>query len=513
MKTISTLLLVFATLYSLAQEPVVTWKEISKEESQFKAIVADPRSGNLVKLSLQREGKKKNTKWNALLTKYDGSLNMLHSTALASPTEEGRYEYLFQVGDKSYAVFRKPENDAVYSFSVQQIDLESLQPVGKLIPVGTFQVIANKAVNSKPYLLSSDGKRVLFSGFVQDEKAKTSGFILAQFDENMQEQWRKSLSNSKSDYHRIIGLTNQGVAICYKAEYSSGKSPESKVTLLQVSGSGETDPIPVEVPGQYVNAVYLMNETAGGYRLFGLTAQMAGRGHSGYFTADVDLKAKKLHVIAKDNFSLSLLQKLAKREEAFNQPLHATPSFLPIEIMTRGDVTHVLLEASGRDPLQHIRDSRNAGKRFIPESEIVWINGSILEIRLSSDGSSSVNHFYKEQYTDATDMLGSGFAVLMPKDDLIFVYNGWRRNIENDKPVERNAFGYSEYNKSSLIYSKMEADGSTERKVLFDNKPNGFYPAVAHFFKLNDKKLILVGSTSLDPQEVSKEALGILELR
>jgi hypothetical protein len=258
----------------------------------------------------------------------------------------------------------------------------------------------------------------------------------------------------------------------------------------------------------------VINETTGGYRLFGLFAHVAGRGHSGYFTANVDAAQKQATITIKENFDLSLLQRLAKQEEAFNQPLHAIGAFRPLYVseQANGDV-HVVLENRSRDPLQHIRDSRNLGKRIIPESDIVWLNQSILDIILRKDGSSQVNLFSKQQYSDGTDRLGSGFAFLAPGKDLYFFFNGWRKNIENDKPVERNSFGFSDYSKTSFVMATMENDGTAQRKILFDNKPNGFYPAVVHFYKVNDKKMILVGQTGLDPQDVSKEVLGMLEIK
>jgi hypothetical protein len=513
MKALFTLIFIFIAALVVAQEPVVTWKQLSAEEFQFKSIVPQPGSSNFVKLSLQKEGKRKNTKWNAILTRYDASLNALQSVSIANPLEDGNYEYLFQLNNKTYCVFRKQEEDKVYSFSVQQIDLNSLQPTGKPVQVGTFSVLTDASVIAKPYTISSDGKSVLFFGFAEEKKSNSNSYVLAQFNEDMQEKWRKTLPNQKGEYHRILGVDNQGVAICAKFEPIGGKL-EKKAKLLHVSAQPAIDEIPVEVTGNFVNELKILSDVPGGYRLFGLYGQVAGRGNSGYFTADVNPSEKKATIIIKENFALSLLQKLAKQIEAFNQPLHLTGSFEPIYIFHQPNETiHIILENRSKDFLQHTRDNRNLNKRVIPESEIVWLNMSIIDIVLQKDGKSTVNLFSKQQHTDASDRLGSEFVALPHKEDVLFFYNGWRSNVENDKPIVLHSFGFADYSKSSFVFAKMEKDGSIEKKVLFDNKSNGFYPSIVHFHKVSDTKIIIVGQKVLDPADVSQEVLGFMEIK
>ncbi len=119
-----------------AQEATLTWAQQGTEEFRFRKII--PVGTSLIRLAVKKEGKRKDTEWIPVLTKFNGELK--ETVKLELPANGKKfYETLLKLRNNVYVIIAEETDDKdQFIYWAQRIDTATLQPSGHPVEIGRF---------------------------------------------------------------------------------------------------------------------------------------------------------------------------------------------------------------------------------------------------------------------------------------------------------------------------------------------------------------------------------------
>ncbi len=516
MRITLSVILVFISLVAFSQDVTINWGALSKEEVQLRGLIKlnDEES---ISLSVQKEGKGKKVIWNAFLTRYN-KLEQNKVVPLINTMENTFYESLLQVGGKIYVVINVDTDNDVPDLFIQELNKETLEPAGKPLKIGSFGTVPASEILTHPYIISPDGNKILFRGKIPKTKAKDAEYVFIQYDATMKEEWRNSYSvKGERDYLHSFNFMNDGTLLCLSNIKLEKKNPLGFDVSILLFNKNLKKPsqTPIIVKSNAVTSMKIVSQENDEYKMFGMYTHQYGYGHKGYFTADFNSTDKSFKVKVAEDFSRSLLKILDKQDQAYASSDVIAYGFRPVSSIQKsnGSIDHII-ECQSRETIGNSTQFGTGTNSWTFETaSYYYTNHSLLVVNVDAGGKSRLTFIPKFQCASYQNRLANGFMTMPYKDKLLFFYNDWKKNIEYSNEDVKLLGCPSNFKKSSFIMNTLQADGSFQRKILFDNDERGFYPAISYFIRVTDNKIIVVGQNAQDKDDRAAHVLGVMEIK
>jgi len=528
-KLVFSLILFPAAFFSSAQKVVINWGEESKKELTFGSFV-NGNGADMIKLCFEIKKKGfmgKNSTSTPVLTRYSDKLSELAERVIEADESGIIFNNLLSIKGKVFLFTSQYDNDSKSTtYYCQGLNIQTLNPDGKSINLGTFDAYKKSSQASVGYELSKDSTKVLMFGNSAYKKNENEKYYIGVLDNKMTKLWNKTIELPYKDKfvaiedHLVTNDGRVGVLIKhYDQEVSKeailkdgSKVPSYKTKLLLYDQNNEK-PVEylLELNNKFVHTLQLVNDNSDNLVLFGLYKEKYNGYISGFFTATFDKNSNTATTKNINQFPQELVEQIKIDRQGSDK--EKDPG-----------LSHVFRLAAVVDRTNGSTDFilEYSSEVYVPPSSYMtstgWVNrpgywkydyGDILDINLQQDGKSVIARIPKMQ-SSVNVRFFSNFKALPYNDKLLVFYNDDDDNI--DREIEKKPDPLHKFNKSVFVMGSIDKAGNVSREVLFRNKDNKLTTAVRECMQIDKKRIGLYAQKLGGLFTSGKDMVGIMEI-
>jgi hypothetical protein len=517
-----TLLLLTLNLSTTAQKVKVTWGEESKTETEFNSFVRGD-GNDLIKLGF--EGRRKSI--TPVITIYDNNLGEKVNREFEFDEDNTYFNNIFSIKNKLFLFTKHYDKESKSTtFYSQQLNINTLAPVGKNQSLGDFQAVKKSSQTSIGYELSKDSSKVVMFGMSPYSKKDNEKYYIAVYSDNIQKLWENTIELPYLDKFIAIldyMVTNDGevgvIIKHYDQEVTSerikkngNKYPSYKTKMLLYSKDNKTPKeFELDVKDKFVNNLSLASDANNNLMLFGLYKNNYNGYINGYFLTVIDRINKKVTLKKMEQFPEELVTQVDIDKQGSDN--EKDPGFsnwfrLARIVERENGVIDYLLEYSS-EVFVNVPSTYNGTSWSRSYSYWSYNYGDIIDISIRPDNSSMFSRIPKTQQSKDIRLF-SNFVALPYKDKLLVFYNDDPDNLERD--IRKKPDDIAKFTNSVLAMVTVNSDGSIERKAIFDHKKMNLTTAVRECRIFSNKKVGLYAQRLGKVFTSAKDMVGILEV-
>ena len=529
-KLFAAILVLVSVQYAFSQKVVINWGEESKKELSFGSFVIG-NGTDMIKLcfDIKRKGfMGKNSTSTPVLTRYNDKLAEQAEREIEADEDGVKFNNLLSIKGKIFLFTNRYDKETkTTNFYCKPVNIQTLNPEGKLINLGTFDAVKKSSQASVGYEFSKDSSKVIMFGKNAYKKDENEKYYIGVLDNNMSKLWEKTVELPYKDkFVTIIDqlVTNEGKVGVLIKHYDQEVSKESikkdgeKIpsykTKLLVYDKDNAKPAEyvLDIGNKFVHTLQLADDNTDNLFLFGLYKQKYNGYINGFFTATFDKKTNTVTTKNINQFPDALVDQ--------------------IKIDKQGSDKESDPGLSNVFSLASVVDRKNGSRDFILEysSEVfvpgystysngTWITsrpywsynyGDIIDINLQKDGKALIARIPKMQ-TSIDVRTFSNFKALAYNNKLLVFYNDDDDNIDRD--INKKPDPLHKFNKSVFVMGSIDNAGNVSREILFRNKDNKLTTAVRECVQIDERKIGLYAQKLGGFFSSAKDMVGILEIK
>ncbi len=505
-----------------AQKVTINWGEQSKKELAFGSFVKG-KGNEMVKLCFDVEkhgflGIK--TTLTPNLARYNDKLSQLGEKQYAAYEEGVTFEDMLSIKGKLFLFTSRYDRESkTTSYFCQPINIETLNPEGKSINLGSFEAINRYSQSSVGYELSKDSSKILMFGNNAYKRNENEKYFIAVYDNNMTKLWDKTVELPYKDKFVTVQesmVTNDGKVGVVLKHYESEVSREdvrkdgarvpsykTKMLIYEKESSLPKEYV-LDLNNKFIHTVQLANDDQDNILLFGLYKEKASGYISGFFTVNFN---KKTGAIATNNinkFPDALVEqiKIDKMGSDREKDPGLSSSFRLASVQTRDNGSQdFLLEYYVSYYVPPTKD--HAGYWH-------YDYGDVININLLKDGKVVIARIPKLQMSDNFTTFSS-FVAVPYKESLLVFYNDDDDNIERE--ITKRPDPLHKFNKSVFVMATIDKNGNVSRDILFRNRDNKLTTATKNCVVFDKNKIGLYAQNVYTFLGPGKDKIGILEIK
>lgn len=529
-KPLIALMAILLSNYLNAQQVKLTWGEESKIELDYNSFVVG-KNNDMIKLCFEYHGgglfggKRTTT---PVLARYNDKLSELNLRKYEVDDNNINFNNLMSVKGRIYLFTSQYDKESKStSFFVQPLNIESLQPEGKVVNLGAFDAINKSSQSSVGYGLSKDSSKVLMFGLSPYSKKGNEKYYMGVYDQDMKKIWQNTVELPYLDkYVSLLGsiVTNEGkvgvILKHYDQEVTSesvkgdGSRMPSYKTKLLIYENGNPKPTEflLNTGDKFIHTLQLSHDKDNNLVLFGLYKNKHNGYISGYLLANINQNTKEVSISKMDAFPQELVELVKIDRQGSDKekdPGLGTP-FRLVQVVDREDGSKdYLLEYSSE--VFHPGSSYYNGKTWVNSPAYWEYNyGDIIDICIKPNGSTVIARIPKLQ-TSKNYRMYSNFKAIAFKDKVVMFYNDDKDNVDRD--LSKRPDDVVKFNKSVLVMAVVDAKGNLNRSIIMDHKDTKLTTCIRESCILGKNRIGLYAQKGGGLFSASKDMIGILELK
>jgi hypothetical protein len=529
-KMLPILLLTFTATKLFSQKVTINWGEESKKELMFRSFVNGSGS-DMIKLcfDVKRKGfLGRNTTLTPVLTRFTDKLNEQAERVIEADEDGVVFNDLLSIKGKLFLFTSQYDKDAKStSYYCQPLNIQTLNPEGKLINMGTFDAVKKSNQSSVGYDFSKDSSKILMFGNNAFKKNENEKYYIKVLDQNMQKLWDKTIELPYKDKFVSIEdqlVTNEGrVGVLIKhydqevtkeaIRKDGDKIPAYKTKML-VYDKENANPVEyiLDIGNKFVHTLQLADDNINNLLLFGMYKEKNNGYITGFFTAIFDKKTNEVTTKNLNQFPQSLVEQIKIDKQGSDK--ESDPGLS--KVFRLNDV--VERENGSRDFILEY-----SSEVYVPPSSYyngtTWVTtggywmynyGDIIDINLKPDGKTVIARIPKMQ-TSRDVRYFSNFKALPYKNKLLVFYNDDDDNIDRD--IEKKPDPLHKFNKSVFVMGVIGEGGDVTREILFRNKDNKLTTATRECMRIGKNRIGLYAQKLGGIFSSAKDMVGIMEIK
>jgi|GEM_PF-1513928 len=515
---------------STAQQVKINWGEESKTELVFNSFV-NGQGTDMIKLCFESHGGglfSGARKITPILVRYSDKLSELNVRKYEVDEDNMQFNTLLSVKGKLYMFTNRYDKESKSTtFYCQALDITTLNPVGKVITLGSFDAINKSSQSTVGYELSQDSSKILLFGLSPYSKKDNEKYYMAVYDNDMKKIWENTVELPYRDKYVTVFdklVTNEGkVAIVikhYDQEVSresisqDGERVPSYKTKFIVFDDSKSKPVEyiLNINNKYVHTLQVTDDNANNLVLFGLYKERYNGYVSGFFVTTIDKTTKEATTKKMAAFPEELVEQVKKDKQGSDKERDPGfgPQFRLVDIVDRNDKSKdYLIEYSSE--VYHPASSYYNGRTTV-YTPAYWVYryGDIIDICTKANGSTVMTRIPKLQASTNIRMY-SNFKALPYKDKLLLFYNDDKDNIDRD--ITKKPDDVDKFHKSVFTMSVIDSKGALTRSVILDHRDMKLVTAVRECRKIDDHRIGLYAQRTGGLFTSAKDMVGILEVK
>jgi hypothetical protein len=513
-----------------AQQVKVNWGDESKTELGFGSFV-NGQGSDMIKLCFDYSGgglfsKKVET---PVLTRYNDKLAEQNVKSFTADEKGVSYDNLMSIKGKLFLFTERYDKDSKSTdFMCQQVNITTLETVGAIIDLGSFDAVGKSSQSTVEYELSKDSSKVLMFGVSPQSKKDNQKYYIGVYDNNMKKIWENTVELPYKD--KFVDILDQlvtndgkvGVIIKhYDQEVSreaiskdGTKVPSYKTKFLLYEPK---QPNPAEyiinTSDKFVHTLQLTDDNTSNLTLFGLYKDRYNGYISGYFTASIDKVTKAVSTGNMNAFPQALVEqvKIDKQGSDKEKDPGFAHVFRLVDIVDRENGSKdYLLEYSSEVFVPGYTTYGANGMTFYHPSYWVYDYGDIIDICINPNAATVITRIPKMQSSTNTRSF-SNFRALPYKDKLVLLYNDDDDNIDRD--LAKKPETLKKFDKCVFIMAVVDSKGTLTRSVVFSHKDVSYTAAVRVSQIIDKNRLGIYSQKGGGLFSKAKDMIGILEIK
>lgn len=527
-KLLASFCLISALNIANAQQVTINWGEESKTETSFNSFVAG-QNNSMIKLCFESHGGMfSKPTLTPVLTRYTDKLSEAAVRRFEVDEKNISFNDLLSIKNKLFLFTSQYDNSVkATTFYTQQVDINTLNAIGKPVNLGSFDAINRTSTSTVGYTISKDSTKILMFGLSPYSKKENEKYYIGVYDSDMKKLWEQTIELPYKDkYVQIIDhlITNEGkVAVILKhydqevlkeAISSDGdKIPAYKTKFLLYDDSKQKPAEYIlDIDSKFVHKLQVTDDKNGKLYLFGLYKIKYNGNVNGFFTATIDKASQKVTTSKLGVFPEQLVNQIKIDKQGSNK--ESDPGlgkeYRLAQIVERPDGTKdYLLEFSSEI---YVPATSYYGSNGWQNRPAYWKYGygNIVNVSLKPNGSVIITRIPKLQNT-INIRIYSNFKALAYKDKLVVFYNDEPDNIERD--INKRPDDVQKFNKSVLAMAVIDAQGNLTRSIVQENKDSKLIPAIRVSTIIGNDRLGLYAQKGGGIFSAAKDMVGILQLK
>ena len=529
-KMVFMLLLALPAANLSAQKVTINWGEESKKELEFRSFVKGAGS-DMVKLCFDVKKKgffgSKST-YTPVLTRYSDKLAEQAERVIEADEDGVVFNAMLSIKGKLFLFTSQYDKDSkTTSYYCQPLNIQTLNPDGKMINMGTFDAVKKTNQSSVGYEFSKDSSKVLMFGNNAVKKNENEKYFIKVLDNNMMKLWDKTIELPYKDKFVSIEdqlVTNEGkVGVLIKhydqevtkeAIRKDGEKIPAYKTKLLVYDKDNANPTEyvLDIGNKFVHTLQLADDNINNLLLFGMYKEKNNGYITGFFTATFDKKSNSVTTKNLNQFPQSLVEQIKIDKQGSDK--ESDPGLS--RVFRLSDVTD--REDGSRDfVLEYSSEvyvppsSYYNGTTYVTTGGYWMYNyGDIIDINLKTDGKAVIARIPKMQ-TSRDVRYFSNFKTLAYHNKLLVFYNDDDDNIDRD--IEKKPDPLHKFNKSVFVMGVISDNGAVSREILFRNKDNKLTTATRECMRIDKNRIGLYAQKLGGIFSSAKDMIGIMEIK
>jgi hypothetical protein len=523
MKKLVYLAMLLIATTSNAQQANVTWGPLSKTDTKFAAIVRG-ENNEMIKLSFLVSGgmfsKKRET---PVLTRYDNKMNEIASKEYTADEDGMSFDNLLSLKNKIYLFTSKYEkSDKTTAYYAQRININTLNPEGKVIALGSFTAVSKYNQSTVKFEPSADSSKLLMFGLTPYNRKENEKYYMSIYDLELNKLWENTVELPYLDkFVDVIDyfVTNDAeVGVLLKhydqevkkeaIKVDGTKVPSYKTKLLTYAkGTAKPQEFVLNIGDKFVHELKLTADENNNLNLFGLYKNKYNGHVNGFFTTQIDrvtkqVTQKKLEAFPEELIAAVKVDKQASEKEK-DPGLYANFNVYDVVKRNNGSIDYILQYYA---KIQRERSSNNS---MFSTIYYEYVYGDIIVVNVASNTKTTITRIPKMQSTSPFD-LTNGFKSTTYKNKLVLFYNDDKDNI--DKDLSKKPESFTRPGKSSFVMCVVDENGTFTRQELFSNRELPVTVCPMRSYNITPAKISLYAQ-KIGMAIGTKDMLGVIELK
>ncbi len=527
-KLIPMLLLAIPAAKLSAQKVIINWGEESKKEMTFRSFVRG-NGTDMIKLCFDGKGGgmfSLKTTETPVLTRYTDKLNEAGERIIEVDDKNIKFNDLLSVKGKLFLFTSQyDKEEKITNYYCQPINIQTLNPEGKIINMGTFEAFKKSNQSSVGYEFSKDSSKVLMFGNNAFKKNENEKYFIKVLDNNMQKLWDKTIELPYKDKFVSVEdqlITNEGkVGVLIKhydqevtkeAIKKDGEKVPAYKTKLLVYDKDNANPAEylLDIGNKFVHTLQLADDNVNNLLLFGLYKTKQTGYITGFFTATFDKASTSVTTKNLNQFPDALVEqiKIDKQGSDKEKDPGLSKNFRLASVDEREDGSKdFVLEYY---QAIYVPPSSYGGTGGYSPGYFIYNFGDIIDINLKADGKTVIGRIPKMQ-TSRDITYFSTFKTMTYKNKLLVFYNDDDDNIDRD--IEKKPDPLHKFNKSVFVMGVIDDKGAVSREILYRNKDNKLTTATSQCMRIDKNKIGLYAQKLGGFFSAGKDKIGIMEIK
>lgn len=512
-----------------AQKVTINWSEESKKEMEFRSFVNGSGS-DMIKLCF--DVKKRvfgRDLYSPVLTRFNDKLSQQTEKTIETNQDALSFNDLLSIKGKLFLFSSRYNKDSrSTSYYCQPLNIQTLDPDGSPIDMGTFEAVKRSNQSSVGYGFSKDSTKILMFGNNAYRKNENEMYYIKVLDDNMQVLWNKTISLPYKDKYVSVEdelVTNEGkVGVLIKhydqevtkeAIRKDGEKVPSYKTKLLVYDKDNANPSEyvLEIGNKFVHTLQLADDNISNLLLFGLYKEKNNGYITGFFTVIFDKQTNTVTTRNLNQFPQSLVEqiKIDKQGSDKESDPGLSKVFRLSDVVERENGSKdFILEYSSEVYVPSRSTYVNGVWQKTTPDYWLYNYGDIIDINLKTDGKFVIARIPKLQ-TSTDIRYFSNFKALSYKNKLLVFYNDDDDNIDRD--IEKKPDPLHKFNKSVFVMGVIGENGEVSREILFRNKDNKLTTATRECMRIDKNRIGLYAQKLSGIFSSAKDMVGIMEIK
>jgi hypothetical protein len=529
-KMIPLLLLALPATQLTAQKVTINWGQESKKELEFRSFVNGSGS-DMVKLCFDVKKKGlfgRNATYTPVLTRYNDKLGEQTERVIEADEDGVVFNNLLSVKGKLFLFTSQYDKDAkTTSYYCQPLNIQTLNPDGKVMNMGTFDAVKKSNQSSVGYEFSKDSSKVLMFGNNAYKKNENEKYFIKVLDNNMVKLWDKTIELPYKDKFVSVEdqlVTNEGkVGVLIKhydqevtkeAIRKDGEKIPSYKTKLLVYDKDNANPSEyiLDIGNKFVHTLQLADDNVNNLLLFGLYKEKNNGYITGFFTATFDKQTNNVTTKNLNQFPTNLVEQIKIDKQGSDKESDPGLSrvFRLSDVVSREDGSRDFVLEYSSEVYVPPSTTYVGGSWSTTPGYWLYNYGDIIDINLKTDGKAVIARIPKMQ-TSRDVQSFSNFKALPYKNKLLLFYNDDDDNINRD--ITKKPDALHKFNKSVFVMGVIGEGGDVSREILFRNKDNKLTTATRECMRIDRNRIGLYAQKLGGLFSSAKDMVGIMEIK